>query len=97
MEPLFPYTSLFRSLMPRKMVFACGDEPFPDRKQGVLQPETPIEHPFVGIGRDFVDDDRVLDSFARPFAERFLVSPIAMRIRLEKLGDRKSTRLKSSH
>jgi Zn-dependent peptidase ImmA (M78 family) len=74
-------------LMPRKMVFAAWDEAFPDRKQRVLQPETPIEHPFVEIGRDFDDDeDRVLDSFARPFAERFLVSPIAMRIRLEKLG-----------
>src|SRR5579875_223877 len=74
-------------LMPRKMVFAAWDEAFPDRKQRVLQPETPIEHPFVEIGRDFEDDeDRVLDSFARPFADRFLVSPIAMRIRLEKLG-----------
>ena len=73
-------------LMPRKMVFAAWDEAFPDRKQRVLQPETPIEHPFVEIGRDFDDDDRALDSFARPFAERFLVSPIAMRIRLEKLG-----------
>jgi Zn-dependent peptidase ImmA (M78 family) len=74
-------------LMPRKMVFAAWDEAFPDRKQRVLQPEMPIEHPFVEIGRDFEDDeDRVLDSFVRPFAERFLVSPIAMRIRLEKLG-----------
>jgi Zn-dependent peptidase ImmA (M78 family) len=74
-------------LMPRKMVFAAWDEAFPDRKQRVLQPETPIEHPFVEIGRDFHDDeDRVLDNFVRPFAERFLVSPIAMRIRLEKLG-----------
>ncbi len=74
-------------LMPRKMVFAAWDEAFPDRKQRVLQPETPIEHPFVEIGCDFDDDeDRVLDSFVRPFAERFLVSPIAMRIRLEKLG-----------
>lgn len=74
-------------LMPRKMVFPAWDEAFPDRKQRVLQPETPIEHPFVEIGRDFDDDeDRVLDSFVRPFAEHFLVSPIAMRIRLEKLG-----------
>jgi hypothetical protein len=74
-------------LMPRKMVFAAWDEAFPDRKQRVLQPEMPIEHPFVEIGRDFDgDQDRVLNSFARPFAERFLVSPLAMRIRLEKLG-----------
>ncbi len=74
-------------LMPRKMVFAAWDKAFPDRNQRVLQPETPIEHPFVEIGRDFDDEeDRVIDSFVRPFAERFLVSPIAMRIRLEKLG-----------
>ena len=31
-------------------------------------------------------DDNVLDRIARPFAEKFLVSPIAIRIRLEKLG-----------
>ncbi len=74
-------------LMPRKMVFAAWDEAFPDRKPRVLQPEIPIEHSFVEIGRDFDDDeDRVLDSFARPFAERFFVSPTAMRIRFEKLG-----------
>ena len=32
-------------LMPRKMVFAAWDEFFPDRKQRVLQPETPVAHP----------------------------------------------------
>lgn len=31
-------------------------------------------------------EDYVLDRIARPFAEQFLVSPMAMRIRLEKLG-----------
>ena len=36
----------------------------------------------IGAGAD----DIVLESFARPLAEQFLVSPIAMRIRLEKLG-----------
>jgi hypothetical protein len=82
-------------LMPRKMVFATWDEAFPDRKQRVLQPAMPIDHPFVEIdrlrcgtsGTYFTgDDDVVLEHFAKPFAERFLVSPIAMRIRLEKLG-----------
>ncbi len=82
-------------LMPRKMVFAAWDEAFPDRKQRVLQPEMPIDHPFVEIDRMCCsssgsyftgDDDVVLEHFARPFAEKFLVSPIAMRIRLEKLG-----------
>jgi IrrE N-terminal-like domain len=82
-------------LMPRKLVFAAWDEAFPDRKQRVLRPAEPIDHPFVEIqrfecgipGAEFAEsDDQALDSFAKPFAERFLVSPIAMRIRLEKLG-----------
>jgi Zn-dependent peptidase ImmA (M78 family) len=74
-------------LMPRKMVRAAWDEAFPDRKQRVLQPETPIDHPFVEIARDFGEsEDQALEHFAKPFAERFLVSPIAMRIRLERLG-----------
>lgn len=82
-------------LMPRKLVFAAWDEAFPDRKQRVLQPATPIEHSFVEIARfecripgaEFTEtDDQALDSFAKPFAEKFLVSPIAMRIRLERLG-----------
>lgn len=82
-------------LMPRKLVMAAWDEMFPDRTPRVLQPRTPISHPFVEVPR--VDcqigdhdcsetDDNVLDRIARPLAEQFLVSPIAMRIRLEKLG-----------
>lgn len=82
-------------LMPRKLVFAAWDEAFPDRKQRVLQPSEPMDHPFVEIARFECrvfsaafnkNDDQALDSFAAPFAEKFLVSPIAMRIRLEKLG-----------
>jgi Zn-dependent peptidase ImmA (M78 family) len=74
-------------LMPRKLIFAAWDEAFSDRKQRVLRPATPIEHPFVEIARDFnASEDQALDHFAKPFAERFLVSPVAMRIRLEKLG-----------
>jgi hypothetical protein len=83
-------------LMPRRMVFAMWDEFFPDRKQRILQPETPIEHSFVEIPRHqmygisgidiWEDDDTTLEHFCKPLAERFLVSPIAMRIRLEKLG-----------
>ena len=82
-------------LMPRKLVMAAWDEMFPDRKQRVLQPATPIDHPFVEVPRfdcqignlgfsEAIDD--ALDRIARPLAEQFLVSPIAMRIRLEKLG-----------
>ncbi len=75
-------------LMPRKLVFAAWDEAFPDRKQRVLQPATLIDHPFVAIARiecripgaEFTEsDDQALDVFAKPFAKKFLVSPIAMR------------------
>ena len=40
-----------------------------------------ISHSF-----DQACDDQLLEHIARPFAEQFLVSPIAMRIRLEGLG-----------
>jgi hypothetical protein len=82
-------------LMPRKLVVAAWDEMFPDRKQRVLQPVTPMDHPFIEIkrfacrvpGAEFIEcDEDALDDFAKPFATKFLVSPIAMRIRLEKLG-----------
>jgi hypothetical protein len=81
-------------LMPRKMIFTAWGELFPDRKQRVLQPRTPIEHPFVEIARirasfggfDISEsENKTLERFCRPLAERFVVSPIAMRIRLEKL------------
>jgi len=80
-------------LMPRTLVMAAWDEMFPDCKPRVLRPETPIGHPYVEIERmtdefgfDAGTDECVLNNFARPLAEQFLVSPIAMRIRLEKLG-----------
>jgi hypothetical protein len=82
-------------LMPRKLVMAAWDEMFPDRKPRVLQPRTPINHPFVEVPRTDSQigdcdcsetDDEMLDRITRPLAETFVVSPIAMRIRLEKLG-----------
>lgn len=81
-------------LMPRKLVMAAWDDAFPDRKPRVLKPAAPSDHSFVEFNREtFVTtrvetetDDEALDRFATPFAKRFLVSPIAMRIRLEKLG-----------
>jgi hypothetical protein len=82
-------------LMPRKLVFAAWDAAFPDRKPRVLKPRTPIGHPYIEFSRldlrignlDCSEtDDEALDRIAKPFAETFLVSPIAMRIRLEKLG-----------
>lgn len=82
-------------LMPRKLVMAAWDEMFPDRKPRVIAPAVPVEHPFVEVRRferrikgcEFSEsDDSLLEGIARPLAEQFLVSPIAMRIRLEKLG-----------
>ena len=82
-------------LMPRKLVFAAWDDAFPDRKRRVLAPETPVEHPFVEVpqiscsiaGHEWTESaEEALGRIARPFAELFVVSPIAMRIRLEKLG-----------
>ena len=82
-------------LMPRKLVMAAWDDSFPDRKPRVLKPATPFDHSFVEFNRETYvtparveteTDDQALDRFATPFAKKFLVSPIAMRIRLEKLG-----------
>ena len=82
-------------LMPRKLVMAAWDEVFPDGKPRVLKSATPFDHGFVEFNRETYvtrvrveteTDDQALDRFAMPFAKKFLVSPIAMRIRLEKLG-----------
>jgi Zn-dependent peptidase ImmA (M78 family) len=82
-------------LMPRKLVLAAWEEDFPDRKPRVLKPSSAVTHPYIevqplpsefGIVESPTADDHVLEWFATPFARRFLVSPIAMRIRLEKLG-----------
>ncbi len=75
-------------LMPRSLVFGAWEEAFPDCKPRVLQPGSLIDHPFAEIAHDEFgeSEDQALEFFVRPFAERFLVSPIAMRIRLEKLG-----------
>ncbi len=83
-------------LMPRKLVFAAWEEMYSDRQPRVIAPETSVEHPFAEVRRpswriagyyswmDSVED--ALDRIAQPFAQKFLVSPIAMRIRLETLG-----------
>jgi IrrE N-terminal-like domain len=82
-------------LMPRNQVMAAWARIFPDCKQRVLQPRIPSKHSLVEVTRVerqiggfgySETDDNVLDRVARPLAEQFLVSPIAMRIRLEKLG-----------
>jgi hypothetical protein len=81
--------------MPRKLVVAAWREMFPDGKPRVVQPDIRVKHSFVEIELDrwkFLKEERwiepvdvALERVVRPLAEKFLVSPIAMRIRLEKL------------
>ena len=81
-------------LMPRKLVFAAWNEMFPDGRARVIEPGVRARNSVVkfpptdkgGIRIDFSDTvEDVFECLARPLAEKFLVSPIAMRIRLEKL------------
>ena len=82
-------------LMPRPMIVAAWDDRFPDQQRRVLQPRRPVDQPFVDVARGTAScgeadrrarDEQDLERFCRPLARRFAVSPIAMRIRLEKLG-----------
>jgi Zn-dependent peptidase ImmA (M78 family) len=81
-------------LMPRKLImqawrdtFGNGNPRILRRKNRMAVPDN-AEDELVKVVRAF-DESReteVMEHFARPFAEQFLVSPIAMRIRLERLG-----------
>jgi len=88
-------------LMPRKLVFQAWRDRFGNdhprgipRKDGIFDVDEIIRMlPNFGAvpvvmshSFDQACDDQLLEHFARPFAEQFLVSPIAMRIRLERLG-----------
>jgi Zn-dependent peptidase ImmA (M78 family) len=81
-------------LMPRKLVMQAwcdrfrNDHPRMVRRKDRLVVPCDIDEEIAAAVRSFdqVRDDEVLEHFARPFAEQFLVSPVAMRIRLEKLG-----------
>lgn len=96
-EPIESQADFYASclLMPRSMVFAAWRE-----RVGNLQPISLVAlrkkemqiltSEIVARGRLVMErrakDDAMLDWVARPFAKDFIVSPIAMRIRLEKLG-----------
>jgi Zn-dependent peptidase ImmA (M78 family) len=82
-------------LMPRSMVLAAWDEVCPDRQPRVLKPAPPGLFALVEFDREALvtrgvleteSDDQALTRIARPFAIKFRVSPVAMRIRLERLG-----------
>jgi hypothetical protein len=81
-------------LMPRKLVLHAWRDRFGNdnprllrRKDRIVVP-CDVDDQFAAAVRSFDQgrDDEALEHFARPFAEQFLVSPAAMRIRLERLG-----------
>lgn len=89
--------NLFASflLMPRKQVLAAWRASYPDGKVRILRAGAFTDPAYVVVSRcraqlgdlDLSEsDDDVLIRIARPLAEQFLVSPLAMRIRLEELG-----------
>jgi Zn-dependent peptidase ImmA (M78 family) len=81
-------------LMPRKLVlhawrdrFGNDDPRILRRKDRIVVP-CDVDEEIATVVRSFdqTRDNEVLEHFARPFAKQFMVSPIAMRIRLERLG-----------
>jgi Zn-dependent peptidase ImmA (M78 family) len=81
-------------LMPRKLVRQAWRERFGSEHPRILRRKerVPLRNDIDGSLAEQVSayeqerDQQALENFARPFAEKFLVSPIAMRIRLERLG-----------
>lgn len=81
-------------LMPRQLVNQAWRDRFGDnyprllRRNDLIVVPCDYDEATSATVRSFdqTRDNELLELFARPFAERFLVSPIAMRIRLEKLG-----------
>jgi hypothetical protein len=81
-------------LMPRKLVIQAWRDRFGNDHPRVLRRGDRIvilgdvDETWAAAAHCFDQgrDDEVLEQFARPFAEEFMVSPAAMRIRLETLG-----------
>jgi hypothetical protein len=77
----------------RKLVFQAwrdrfgNDDPRMLRRQDRIVVPCDVDEEIAAVVRSFdqARDDEVLEHFVRPFAEQFMVSPIAMRIRLERL------------
>ena len=81
-------------LMPRKLIIQAwrdrfgNDHPRVLRRRDRIVTLSDVDETIAAAVRSFDQgrDDEVLEHCARPFAEQFMVSPIAMRIRLERLG-----------
>ena len=81
-------------LMPARMLIAMWDETYPgkrpyvmdrSRRSEILAITDPQEREFE-LGVEEYLTEQAMENVARPLARQFLVSPIAMRIRLERLG-----------
>jgi Zn-dependent peptidase ImmA (M78 family) len=81
-------------LMPRKLIMQAWRDTFGNnhprilrRKDRIVVPGDAEEEIVTAVHAfDETRDNEAMEHFARPFAEQFLVSPVAMRIRLERLG-----------
>jgi Zn-dependent peptidase ImmA (M78 family) len=81
-------------LMPRALVMQAWLERFPDgrprvvegsRRKVIVSMTDPKERELEAKVEEW-ENEQAMEQVARPFAAQFIVSPIAMRIRLEKLG-----------
>ena len=80
-------------LMPRELVLQAwrdrfgNDHPRMLRRRDRTVVACDVDEEIAAVVRSFdqARDDEVLEHFVRPVAEQFMVSPIAMRIRLERL------------
>ena len=81
-------------LMPRKLIKQAWRDTFGNdqprilrRKDRIVVPRDAEDDIVTAVHAfDETRDSEAMEHFARPFAEQFLVSPVAMRIRLERLG-----------
>ena len=81
-------------LMPKKLVMEAWQARFGNTNARILKRKNRIalpayvDHEIAAALRTFDQqrDDEVMNEFVRPFAKKFLVSMVAMRIRLERLG-----------
>jgi uncharacterized protein DUF955 len=79
-------------LMPRRLIMQAWRNQFSNYNPRMIRRTDRIvvccdEGDEIGMAEfERAQDNEVLELFARPLAAQFLVSPVAMRIRLEKLG-----------
>jgi Zn-dependent peptidase ImmA (M78 family) len=73
-------------LMPRKLVMSAWEEKFGTLRPHIMDRSRRVAAVKIRDLEEEWQNHLAMEDFARPFAQQFLVSPQAMRIRLEKLG-----------